>query len=91
MTKNIQKITDPETKHNNSKPVFGLLNYILIVIGIVILAIGYIALSGGGSDDPNVFNSEMFNNRRMFVAPILLVLGFVIEIVAIMLPNKKNK
>ena len=52
------------------------------------LAVGYIMLSGGGSDDPNVFNPAMFDQRRLFVAPILIVLGFVIEIVAIMFRKK---
>ena len=67
---------------------FGKVNYILMVIGLLVLAVGYIMLSGGGSDDPNVFNPAMFDQRRLFVAPILIVLGFVIEIVAIMFRKK---
>lgn len=74
---------------------FGLLNYIIMGIGLVMLFIGYVLLTGGGSDDPNVFNAEMFNARRMYVAPILIVLGLVVEIVAIMVSPKccckKNK
>lgn len=69
---------------------FGKTNYILLVAGIVILAIGYILLSGGGSDDPNVFNPAMFNTQRMYVAPILILIGLLTEIVAIML-KPKNK
>ena len=57
-------------------------------VGIVMLALGYILLSGGGSDDPNVFNPAMFDTRRLVVAPILIVLGFVVEIVAIMFKKK---
>ena len=67
---------------------FGLVNYILMAAGILPLAIGYILLSGGGSDDPNVFNPAMFDVRRLYVAPILIVLGFVVEIVAIMYKKK---
>ncbi|MBR4505741.1 MAG: DUF3098 domain-containing protein [Bacteroidales bacterium] len=67
---------------------FGLVNYILMAAGILLLAIGYILLSGGGSDDPNVFNPAMFDVRRLYVAPILIVLGFVVEIVAIMYKKK---
>ena len=68
----------------NFQLAFGTVNYILMGVGIVILAIGYILLSGGGSDDPNTFNDAMFNSRRLVVAPILIVLGFVVEIFAIM-------
>ena len=68
---------------------FGKVNYILMAAGIIILAVGYILLAGGGSDDPNVFNADMFDTRRLYVAPILIVLGFVVEIVAIMYKGKK--
>lgn len=68
--------------------VFSTVNYILMGAGLVLLAIGYILLAGGGSDDPNVFNPAMFDSRRLFVAPILIVLGFVVEIAAIMYKKK---
>ena len=64
---------------------FGMLNYILLVAGIVVLGIGYVLLSGGGSDDPNVFSEAIFDTRRLTVAPIVLVIGFTIEFVAIFL------
>ncbi len=67
---------------------FGLINYILMGAGILLLALGYLFLAGGGSDDPNVFNPAMFDTRRLYVAPILIVLGFVVEIVAIMYKKK---
>lgn len=80
-----------EKKENN--PQFDLsfnkINYILMGAGIVLLAIGYILLSGGGSDDPNVFNPAMFDSRRLVWAPILIMLGFVVEIVAILYKGKK--
>ena len=76
---------------NKFQFAFGKLNYILMVAGIIILAIGYILLSGGGSDDPNVFNPAMFDTRRLYVAPILIVLGFVVEIVAIMYKSKDKE
>ncbi len=68
---------------------FGTVNYILMGAGILLLALGYILLSGGGSDDPNVFNPAMFDSRRLVWAPILIVLGFIVEIVAIMYKSKK--
>jgi len=71
--------------------VFGMFNYILMGIGIVALLIGYILLSGGGSDDPNVFNEAMFDKRRLVAAPLMIVFGFIIEIAAIMLSPKCKK
>ena len=79
--------------NENNSPftfVFGKINYIIMLVGIVLLALGYIFLSGGGSDDPNVFNPEMFNGRRLYAAPIFIILGLVTEIVAIMY-RPKNK
>lgn len=73
---------EPEKKNTF---VFGTFNYILMGVGIVVLLVGYILLSGGGSDDPNVFNEAMFDKRRLVAAPIMIVLGFVVEIFAIML------
>ena len=69
---------------------FGRVNYMLMAAGLVILALGYILLSGGGSDDPNVFNPAMFDSRRLVVAPILIVVGFIVEILAIMYKGKKQ-
>lgn len=74
---------------NSFELSFGKINYILMGVGIVLLALGYILLSGGGSDDPNVFNPAMFDTQRLVVAPILIVLGFLVEIVAIMYQKKK--
>jgi hypothetical protein len=70
--------------------VFDKINYIIMIAGIVLLALGYIFLMGGGSDDPNVFNEAMFNGRRLYLAPILIILGLVAEIVAIMYKGKKE-
>jgi uncharacterized membrane protein len=63
---------------------FGKENYILMLVGFVVLFIGYLLMVGGGSDDPNVFNYDMFNMRRMVIAPLVLLAGFVIEFIAIM-------
>ena len=75
----------------NFQLAFVPINYILMVVGIVILAIGYYLLSGGGSDDPNTFNPDMFDDRRLVAAPILIVLGFAVEIFAIMFKGKKKE
>ncbi len=72
------------TPTKNSPPIFRRFNYILMIIGIVCLIIGYILLSGGGSTDPNGFNPEIFNTRRIVIAPLVMLIGLIIGIVAIM-------
>jgi len=70
--------------------VFGRKNYKFMIIGLAVIGLGFILMSGGGSDDPNVFNPEIFNFRRIRLAPTLVLLGFAIEVYAILLnPNKK--
>ncbi|WP_250433273.1 DUF3098 domain-containing protein [Hanstruepera flava] len=70
--------------------VFGKKNYKFMLIGLAVIALGFILMSGGGSDDPNVFNPEIFSWRRIRLAPGLVLLGFGIEVYAILLnPNKK--
>ena len=59
-------------------------NYKLMLIGFVVIALGFILMVGGGSDDPNVFNPEIFNFRRIRLAPALVLIGFGIEIAAIL-------
>ena len=56
----------------------------LLLVGLIVMASGYILMTGGGSDDPQVFNYAMFDFRRMVAAPIVIILGIVIEVVAIM-------
>ena len=56
----------------------------LLLVGLIVMISGYILMMGGGSDDPQVFNYAMFDFRRMVAAPIVIILGIVIEVVAIM-------
>jgi len=65
-------------------------NYKLMAIGFVIIIIGFILMIGGGSDDPNVFNPEIFSFRRITLAPIVLLFGFIFEIYAIMKKPKNE-
>lgn len=53
-------------------------------IGLTCIALGFILMAGGGSDDPNVFNPEIFSSRRIRLAPALVLIGFVIEVIAIL-------
>ena len=64
-------------------------NYKILLIGIAVIALGFILMSGGGSDDPNVFNEEVFSFRRIRLAPTTVLIGFGITIYAILKnPNK---
>ena len=63
---------------------FGKENYRLLLIGLVVILIGFLLMIGGGSDDPNVFSEDIFSFRRMTLAPILVLAGYIIEIYAIM-------
>ena len=56
----------------------------LMIAGLLVLAAGFLLLSGGGSSDPQVFNYAMFDFRRLVAAPIVIIAGIVVEIVAIM-------
>ena len=62
-----------------------------ILIGLILMVSGYILMLGGGSGDPAVFNDAMFDSRRLIVAPILITVGFVVEILAIMYKGKKKE
>lgn len=55
-----------------------------LLVGLIVMVSGYILMMGGGSDDPQVFNWAMFDFRRMVAAPVVIILGIVIEVVAIM-------
>jgi membrane-bound ClpP family serine protease len=79
-------------KENKKKaPLFRKMNYILMGIGIVILLIGYLLLSGGKSPSDEVFSDAIFNTRRLIIAPTLILIGLVVEIFAIMHYPKKVK
>lgn len=73
------------TPVNNSAMPLGKRNYIMLLSGLAAIILGFILLSGGGSEDPSTqFNYDMFSFRRLYVAPVLLLAGFLFEIYAIM-------
>ena len=63
----------------------------LMIVGLLVMAAGFILLAGGGSDDPQVFNYAMFDFRRLVAAPLVIVAGIVVEVVAIMRRPKKGE
>ncbi len=71
--------------------IFQKKNYLFMFIGLIFISLGFILMSGGGSDDPNIFNPDIYNFRRIRLAPTLVLIGLGIEIYAILLnPHKKK-
>ncbi|MFD1601208.1 DUF3098 domain-containing protein [Flavobacterium artemisiae] len=80
-------------KEEQQQPVkqeflFDDINYKILLIGIAVIAIGFILMAGGGSKDPNVYNEAIFNFRRIRLAPTTVLIGFGITIYSIF---KKSK
>lgn len=64
--------------------LYSKVNYLLIGISVLLIIVGFVIMSGGGSTDPNVFNEEIFSKSRTQVAPIVCVLGFMLMIYAVL-------
>ena len=64
-------------------------NYMIVCIGLIFIIIGYILMSGGESNDPNIFNEEIYSFRRIRIAPLLVLIGLSIQIYAILISSKK--
>ena len=70
------------------KLLFNRENYKAMIIGILFIILGFIIMSGGGSEDPNIFSDEIYSFRRIRLAPALILIGFVIQIYAILKSSK---
>lgn len=69
----------------SSNPLFTKDNYMWMLIGLAVMAIGFFLMAGGKSADPTKFNdNEVYSTTRITIAPILIIAGFIIEIFAIM-------
>jgi len=71
------------------RPLLEKRNYQIIIAGIILIAVGFILMSGGRSDDPEVFNPEIYNFRRIRLAPILIIIGLALQAYAILYRPKK--
>lgn len=77
----LKEKNQPITRTN----LFGKENYIWMLAGLVVLALGFFLMAGGKSTDPKVFDTkEVYSTTRITIAPILIIAGFIIEIIAIM-------
>jgi hypothetical protein len=76
-------------KKMNTEFLFGKKNYVWMLIGLAVIAVGFILMSGGGSENPAIFNEEIYNFRRIRLAPTVVLVGFGIEVYAILLKSDK--
>ena len=82
MKKNQPKM--PEQNNENNRMPLTRRNYILLVIGFAVILLGFVLMTGGGSENPDEFNYAMFSWRGITLAPILVIGGFAFEIYAIL-------
>ena len=75
---------------NDDTFLFDKENYILMIVGVLVIALGFFIMAGGKSEDPNIFNpEEVYSFQRITVAPIVVITGFIIETYAIFHKAKK--
>ncbi len=92
MSKN--QIKENTDKQNSGSFYFGKKNYQLMLIGLALIALGFILMIGAdantvnGKFDPNAWNEDIFSIRRIRIAPLLVVAGFVVQVFAILKRNK---
>ncbi|WP_396198122.1 DUF3098 domain-containing protein [Flavobacterium sp.] len=79
-------------KENTKKPefLFSATNYKILIIGLVVIALGFILMSGGANENPNVFNEDVYSFRRIRLAPTVVLIGFVITIYSIIKKSKSE-
>lgn len=76
--------TPPPAASDDLPLVFGKANYLIMLVGALLMVAGYLAMTGGGSSDPNVFpREEIYSFRRITLGPILVLLGLALQVPAI--------
>lgn len=84
MFENVRQRFNAATDKHDAEMPLTIKNYILFIVGFVVIVIGMALMTGGGSDNPEEFNYAMFSWRRITLAPLLIVGGFVFEIYALL-------
>lgn len=84
MFENVRQRFNAATDKHDAEMPLTIKNYILLIVGFVVIVIGMALMTGGGSDSPEEFNYAMFSWRRITLAPLLIVGGFVFEIYALL-------
>ena len=75
---------------SQKKILFGKSNYILLFISLSMISIGFILMSGGGSNNPDFFNDEIFNFRRIRLAPTIVIIGFGVAVLSIFINSDRK-
>lgn len=87
----VVKLKEEPASRKQESFVFSKLNYQLLIAGLVIIFIGFLLMAGGGSDNPAIFDKGTFSFRRITFGPVVVLIGFVMEGVAIMFRPKSKK
>ena len=74
---------------HKKKILFGRKNYIILIFSIFLISLGYFIMSGGGSQNPLIFNNEIYNFKRIRLAPLLVILGFTLALLSIIYDKRK--
>jgi hypothetical protein len=85
------KNTKQKKQDTNELFAFHKENYKFLFLGLILLALGFILMIGGGSDDPSKFSDAIFDTQRLTIAPLLLIAGFTVEVWAILKRPSTNK
>jgi uncharacterized membrane protein len=85
-----KKTTKTAATQNKTAFLFERTNFYIMIAGLVLITIGFFLMIGGGSDDPAEFNEAIFNARRLTVSPIILLIGYGLQIVAIFYKKKEK-
>ena len=75
--------------NHKKKILFRRKNYIVLMISILLISLGYFVMSGGGSQNPLIFNNEIYSFQRIRLAPLLLIFGFTLALLSIIYGKRK--
>ena len=75
--------------NHKKKILFERKNYIILIFSIFIISLGYFIMSGGGSQNPLIFNNEIYNFKRIRLAPLLVILGFALALFSMIYGKRK--
>jgi hypothetical protein len=78
-----------ESNHPKQEFIFGKINYTILLVGLAVVAVGFLLMSGGGTTDPNEFSDAIFDFRRIRLAPTVVLAGFVVIVYGILKNPKK--
>lgn len=87
----LDRVQKQKKEENKLSFAFNRTNYIILIAGLIVIITGFLLMAGGGSDDPEVFSEALFGFRRLTLAPIFILAGYIIGIFAIMYRAKQTQ